>query len=462
MMSCTGNPWVKTPNLDRLAAGGTRFEKAYATNPVCIPSRFSLFTGSMPSAIGMEDNKDMRNPVPATILAHAMGAIFSAAGYRTAYAGKVHLPGQAGVCDNVAAYGFEERLAPGDNEGRDPAVDACADFLKTPREKPFLLVASLINPHDICYLPLRDSVNALAPEKERSARMKQHGQTDLPFAELAAAMRLPPGTDESEFYSDFCPTLPENYAVPEKELSTYMETHADNFLGWARKNYSDKQWLMYRWTYARLTERVDAQIGRILDALQSAGLEENTLVVFTSDHGEQNAAHHAASKGFLYEESVRIPFLVKWKGVTKPGRVDSEHLVSNGLDLIPTLCDFAGMPAPAALKGRSVRPLAEGKAAPDWRSSLVVENNNSRLVRFADWKYMGGNVNPVIPSVSEKFSAKQPVREALVDMSADAGEMNNRIFDPACLAQTREGRRLLQEWYAAHDLKLDPRYLVKE
>jgi len=462
MMGCAGNPWVKTPNLDRLAAGGTRFEKAYATNPVCIPSRFSLFTGRMPSAIGMEDNKDVHNPVPPAILDDAMGAVFSAAGYHTAYAGKVHLPGGPGVCDNVAAYGFQERLAPRDNEGRDPAVDACVDFLKAPREKPFLLVASLINPHDICYLPLRDSVNALPSAEERAALMQQQGATELPFAELDAAMRLPPGIDELEFYRKHCPALPGNHAVPEKELTAYMATHATDYLGWARRNYNERQWLMFRWVYARLTERVDAQIGRILDALQSAGLEENTLVVFTSDHGEQNGAHCAACKGFLYEESVRIPFLVKWKGVTKPGQVDASHLVSNGLDLIPTLCDFSGVPVPPALRGRSVRPLTEGRPPRDWRSTLVVENNSSRLVRFANWKYIVGNPDSVAAEMLKKLSNAHPVREVLINLDTDAGEMNNLADSQPDNAHILEGRRLLKDWYEAQDLQLDPHYVVKQ
>lgn len=453
MMSCTGNPWVKTPNLDRLAAGGTRFEKAYCANPVCIPSRFSMFTGTMPSAIGMEDNQDEKNPVAANILAHAMGAIFHSAGYLTAYAGKVHLPGQPGVNGNVAAYGFEERLAPEDPEGRDPTVDACVNFLKTRHEKPFLLVASLINPHDICYLALRDFVNASPPSKQNADLM-----APLALAEVDAAMKVPAGISEADFYSKLCPKLPENHAVPDKELTAYMATHFDNYLGWTRRNYNDKQWLMYRWVYARLTERVDAQIGRILDALRAAGLEENTLVVFTSDHGDQDGAHRAATKGFLYEESVRIPFLVKWKGVTKPGLVDTGNLVSNGLDLIPTLCDFARIPAPAGLQGCSVRLLTEGRTARDWRKYLVVENNSARLVHSGDWKYMAGRPNT--PAMPERISAKQPVCEALIDLNTDAGEMNNRASNPLCRAQIQEGRRLLKEWYAAHDLKLDLGYIV--
>lgn len=185
-------------------------------------------------------------------------------------------------------------------------------------------------------------------------------------------------------------------------------------------------------------------------------------MVFTSDHGEQDGSHHAATKGFLYEESVRIPFLVKWTGVTKPGQVDTEHLVSNGLDLIPTLCDFAGLPVPVALKGASVRPLTEGRQDKDWRRDLVVENNSSRLVRFGNWKYMVGRPDATTPGMLEKSSNRQPVRETLFDLNKDPGEMNNLASNPTFLPQIQEGRRLLKSWYSAQNLKLDPNYIVED
>lgn len=457
MMSCTGNRWVKTPNMDRLAAEGVRFERAYCANPVCIPSRFSMFSGALPSVIGMDDNADERNPVAPEILAHAMGAVFHTGGYQTVYAGKVHLPGQPGVLGNVQAYGFQERLAPKDAEGRASTVAACADFLEAKHDKPFLLVASLINPHDICYLPLRDWVRANPPSQKRSRMLHP-----LALAEVDAALQMPAGVSAQDFYTQYCPPLPANHAVPTKELTTYRAVMHGSYLSWARENYTEQQWRLYRWAYARLTEKADAEIGQILEALRAAGLDENTLVVFTSDHGEQAGAHRGVTKGYLYEESTRVPFVVRWKGVTKAGRVDAEHFVSNGLDLIPTLCDFAGVPAPAALHGRSVRPLAEERAATDWRKYLVVENRRSLLVHTGKWKYMVGHPGTVTPEILEKLSVQQPVREMLIDLEKDPGEMTNLADDPAYHPQLEEGRRLLQKWYAVHNLKLDSAYIVKD
>ncbi|MCX7015760.1 MAG: DUF4976 domain-containing protein [Candidatus Sumerlaeota bacterium] len=113
---------------------------------------------------------------------------------------------------------------------------------------------------------------------------------------------------------------------------------------------------------------------------------------------------------------MRVPFLVSWKGVTKPGLVDSEHLISTGLDLIPTLCDYAGIPAPKDRLGRSVRALAEGRAPEAWRDSIAIEGRHSRAIRTARYKY----------TVYDSGDR----REVLVDLQDDPGEMRNLAEDP--------------------------------
>ena len=137
---------------------------------------------------------------------------------------------------------------------------------------------------------------------------------------------------------------------------------------------------------------------------------------------------------------------MSWKGVTKPGLVDTEHLVSSGIDLIPTLCDFASIPQPASLKGRSVRALAEGRTS-SWRETLVVENGDSRMLRSARYKYV--------------VYASGARREMLTDMVADSGEMNNLALDSASAPVLAEHRRLLKEWYQQNGETLDPRYVVE-
>ena len=141
-----------------------------------------------------------------------------------------------------------------------------------------------------------------------------------------------------------------------------------------RKDYNERDWRNYRWIYCRLTERVDAQIGRLLDALKRNDLEKDTLVVFTSDHGDLDGRHRLASKNVFYENSAGVPFIMQYKGVIPPSQVDEVSLVSNGLEIVPTLCDYAGVPAPEYLLGRSLRPVAENQKDNSRRPFVVAEN----------------------------------------------------------------------------------------
>jgi arylsulfatase A-like enzyme len=136
-----------------------------------------------------------------------------------------------------------------------------------------------------------------------------------------------------------------------------------------------------------LTERVAAQIGRLLDALKSNGLEKNTLVVFTSDHGDMDGSHRLASKNVFYENSAGVPFIMRYKGVIPAGVVDDKHLISNGLDVLPKLCDYAGVPIPEYLLGRTIRPLAEGGIDNARRPYIVAENTTGRMLRSDRYKY---------------------------------------------------------------------------
>ena len=436
MLSCAGNPHVKTPNLDRLARTGARFERAYCGNPVCVPSRFCMLSGTMPSRIGMETNGEIGNDVPQAVLDDAMGTALRRAGYRTAYGGKTHVPGPR-KHNAMEAYGFDVITA----DEREGLAEACATFLRGKHDRPFLLVASFINPHDICYMAIRAWKNSgTVPGDAKVTPLSPPA-----IRCLDAALQRPAGVSEEEFFRSICPPLPANYGIPEGELSVFGGSLA-GFRGYVRQRWSEHDWRLHRWAYARLTERVDGEIGKVLAALRDSSLDQNTLVIFTSDHGDMDGAHRFEHKSLLYEEAVRVPMIVSWKGVTRAGLVDREHLVSTGLDLIPTMCDFAGVPAPPALKGCSVRLLAEGRPVEQWRNHLVVENQQSRLVLSGRWKYMVG--------------AAGPVREMVVDLERDPGEMRNLATDPACRDRLDEGRKLLRSWYAGQGLVLGPRYAV--
>jgi arylsulfatase A-like enzyme len=234
---------------------------------------------------------------------------------------------------------------------------------------------------------------------------------------------------------DELPPLPENYAVPEGEpaaIADHLSTEAVTPPGIMRPQYSERDWRIFRWIYCRLTEIVDGQISVMLQALREAGLEKDTLIAFTSDHGDMDASHRLASKGRFYEESVGVPLLMMYKGVIPPGKVDTKHLVSTGLDILPTLCDYAGIEAPSHLLGRSLRPLAEGRPVRDWRDYVASENDTGRMIRSQRYKYCS-------------YGAAEGA-ESLVDLQADPGEMKNLASDPGHRETLLEHRRLLKQW----------------
>lgn len=422
MMSCAGNKWLKTPAMDSLARDGIRFEKAYAANPVCVPSRTSMATGVMPGRLGVGNNK-MKIRISDEANNNSLGKIIKRADYDTFYGGKVHMSGPLNPRNKRAKRaGYDEYFK--DERGRLPA--ACLEFIKKKRSKPFFAVASFINPHDIC------SAHLAHNGKNRDNVLKLHKKaSSLPMDKL--------------------PPLPANYAIPPNEpaaIEAHLSPKATTPAITMRKEYDKKAWRINRWIYNRLTEQVDKHIGMILDGLKDAGLADNTLIVFTSDHGNMDASHRLASKGLFYEESVGVPLIIKYKGDIKPGQTDKKHLISTGLDILPTICDYAGVTKPAHLLGKSLRPLAEGKPVNKWRSYVAAENTWSRMIRSEKFKYC----------VYESGDNK----ESLVDMENDPGEMRNLVDDPKFRDVLIKHRGLLKEWIKLSDDKDGSKFIRKD
>lgn len=398
-LSCTGNPHLRTPNLDRLAARGVRFEKSYCTNPLCCPSRTSLFTSRMPHELGVNGNENAELSGKGT---PTMGELFQAAGYETAYAGKWHL--------QVAFPAFKNGKMPGFTvlplAGRDPhqidkeaagkgltvdpnTADAAIAFLKQPHAKPFLLVTSILNPHDICEYPECSALWNLLPKDPA---------------------RLPPAR----------PNLHDTGKLP-KALERAL-AHGD---------WTEQQWREYLWVYYRLAEIADAEAGRVLAALDQTGLAASTVVLYTSDHGEMMGSHGMITKQKLYEEAATVPLVIA--GPQTPAAVNPQHLVS-GLDVLPTLLDYAGIPAPGSLRGRSLRPLVEGKSVP-WREFVASEARavgDARMIRTARYKYIA-------------FAAGEP-REQFFDLETDPGELTNLVANTALAGEIDRHRNLLEQW----------------
>lgn len=416
MMSVTGNDHVDTPEMDRLARNGVRFERAYVTNPVCYPARVSLMTGHMPSAFGIDDNGDPIRRHTKRAKKHNLGVLFSQNGYKLAYGGKFHLPNELLPGKN----GFEILT----RNSRDKLAKKAADFVKEDHEKPFLLYTSFIQPHDICYM----AINAY----RRSQGKKPIDNRDSRITQKL----LEPMRDKSDQYiREHTPPLPDNHAIPKREPDVVQNGFLEGrpFQNYVRMNWTERDWRLHRWLYARLTERLDRQIATVMDAVREAGIGEETLIVFTSEHGDMDAAHKLEHKILPYEEAARVPMVVTWKNHIEGGRVDDRHLVSNGLDLLPTLADYAGVTPPDHLPGRSLRPLLENRNV-DWREYLVVESRLARMIRTDRFKYV-------------VYDAKKGTqREQLTDLKNDPGEMHNLAPEARYRNKRNQLRSQLQHW----------------
>jgi len=398
-VSAYGSPHVKTPALDYLAGRSTSFAQSYCADPVCSPSRSSIFSGRMPSETGVFDNGlPIRQGIP------NLGQWFTEnSEYETVYAGKWHLPRTY----QSRIEGF--RVLPGGIGGQgnqgDPCVSrACETYLRNrSSQRPFLLVASFLQPHDIC----------------EWLRLNMKDQPELRYPELAS--ELPP--------------LPENFDIPSPEPKEIQRRRQGNEPAMGR--WSKLHWRYYLWSYYRHVEMVDGEIGRILEALEATGHTRDTVVIFTADHGEGMAHHQMVRKHSPYDESSKVPFLISWPGYFPENRQDPTTLVS-GADILPTLCDIAGIPAPPNMRGRSLRPLLEGKRK-DQREFLVVEipPDVGRMVRTPPFKYVTFAGDAV---------------EQLFDLQNDPGETRNLAGDPRYAGTLEDCRKLLLEWEARLDV----------
>ncbi|TWU21799.1 sulfatase family protein [Bythopirellula polymerisocia] len=375
-----GNMHVRTPNTDRLAARGIDFKRSYTSDPVCAPARTCWMTGRMPNEHGVAGN---RSKMVSSIV--DIGQWFGQHGYETIHIGKWHSPGR----DPRRSFNVYTGTYPSGQYCDDPVADSAQSYLLGRREeKPFFIHVSLMNPHDIC------QIGCLRP-----------GQGPLP---LPGEIELPP--------------LPDNFSARPKEPDTLVKKVRNSFKRLSSRNWTENDWQLYNWMYYRYCEMVDASVGRVLDALEASGEEENTLVVFTSDHGEGLGSHGLYWKAFMYEASVRVPFVMAFPGRLAEGVANDDVFVSS-VDLFPTFCDVAGMPHPKGLCGKSI--LARLDSGNRSNEALVASSSfGGRMVvdkQFKSIRYQGDRVLQ------------------LFDLIDDPGETVNIAEDyPRVLAQHHE------------------------
>ncbi len=396
-MSCAGNPWVRTPAMDALAADGVRFTRAYCPYPLSGPCRASLITGRMPFEVGATDN-GVRPSDEA--MRQGIGHRLSAAGYECLYAGKWHVP-EVNLPDSGTGF---RRISKMDDPTLAEACDAA--LAEYDGRRPLFLVASLLNPHEICEYGRNETL--------------QYGELE-PFA------------------TEDCPNLPANFmpSTYAAEALTLERSASPRYHD--TYTYTQDDWRRYLYAYYRFVERVDREVGRIVEVLKRRGLYDDAVILFLSDHGDGAAAHGWNQKWCLQEEVVNVPLVVKApKGRGLRGAVNREALSNVGLDLYATLCDYAGVELdPAVYRGRSLRPVAEGRAT-TLHEEIFVETLLSG-VGMRGWSIVGPRYKYILYQWGRN-------REALYDLEADPGEMVNLAVDRRYRAELDRMRRTLYEW----------------
>jgi len=401
VMGCSGNPVVKTPTLDKLAGEGARFTNAICATPFCSPTRASWVTGLWPHSHGIvfnvnDEKKGLHDKDTLT------EQILFDKGYETFQMGKWHL----GETARLRCYRKEqETLSP----------TAYNRFLKsTPRDKWHRPREGEVEIEEVCYTPeMAEFHNVWKDEKRRSPQ-------DL---SMIGRFLRPPEYNYESWLADRCVDLIRKYRdgnfmitwsvspphahwiVPDPYYSMYDPENVPFPSNWTHrpeayqgtqparmgKLMGEKRVREFLRCYYGQVTMMDWCMGRILDALSKEGLEQNTLVIFTSDHGDMQGAHGMIGKSVpaYYEEIVRVPLIIRYPRSIKAGTIINTH--AHSVDIMPTLLDYAGLPIPEEVQGVSLRPLLDGKASDDDRPGFCERGKlwprASRMIRTRRRKY---------------------------------------------------------------------------
>lgn len=392
-------PWFQTPNMDRIAREGFRFRNAFVVTALCSPSRACFLTGQYIHKHGIVNN---RTPFPQTAITHA--SELKKAGYTTGYAGKFHMGMQSGQrpgFDWSASFvgqgiyfdcPVEVNGVKQETQGwiDDVTTGMAIDFIKKNQDQPFLLCLGFKAPHGP-YQP------ATRHEKDFEGK---------------TALKTP--------NFDLLPPFPVPMPRPPKQEGPQVNAN----LG-----------------YFRMIAGVDENVGRVLKALDELKLADNTVVVYSSDNGYYLGEHTLGDKRSAYEESLRIPLLVRYPKLGQGKTLDQMAL---NIDLAPTLLDFAGVAIPSSMQGKSWKPLLEGKAAP-WRTAWFYEY-------FREAAFFTPTVTAVRTETAKlvKYPGN-PQWNELFDLGKDPYETKNLIKDPGSAGLLKK----LEAEYAAQAKAVD-------
>lgn len=394
-----GNKDVQTPSIDNIIKHGTKFNQAYTAYPLCGPSRASFWTGRLPHQNGVHGNNSPN--IPSTM--PTLGGLFKDAGYEAVHFGKRHDFGSLKGFDCAEQIEIDidaPDAFPVNYDSREDvyAENKCVEFLSKKHDKPFIMAVDFNNPHNIC-----GWVGAFAGP---------HG--DIPG--IGPLPPLRPNFENIDPITNRPPAI-------QHLCCTHHRMHEASH--WNGLNYQQ-----YLAAYYHYTKVADDSISNVLNALAKSDAADNTLVVFFSDHGDAMGSHRQVTKfNFFYEEATNVPFVLAGPDIPSGGQ--NSDLVSL-CDLLPTLCDYAGIAPPPNLYGRSVLPLLTGETPADWRDAVVSQWYTSREMTMEPSR--------MYRSKTHKYTVYREGGEELFDLINDPGERLNLASDPAHKALLDEYR----------------------
>jgi len=411
------NPMLQTPNMDRLATQGIRFEHAFVTTPICAASRASLLTGLVERTHGYTFGTP---PLADELLDRSYPALLRDAGYRTGMVGKFGVKTEAGATERLFDVFEPFAAAPYIREAEDGTMRHLSDitteraieFLRSSNSAaPFALTLSFNAPH----ADDGDERQFIWPEA---------------LDDLYSGVTLPePPLSDPAFFE----------ALPEFQKEASL-----NRVRWYWRFDTPEKAEQMTKGYLRMISGVDAGIGRVLDELETLGLAENTVIILMGDNGFFLGERGYAGKWTPHELSIRVPLVVfdPRANPTARGLLPSEPVLN--IDIAPTLLDLAGIEVPSSVQGRSLLPFLEGDAPSDWRTDFFVEHlfdhpqiSKHEGVRGERYKYA-------------RYFEQEPVYEELYDIRDDPNEAINLAGNPQYLQILNELRGRTDELQAEY------------
>lgn len=412
VMGCDGNRLARTPNLDRLASQGIRFDSHYCNSPVCTPSRQGLLTGTMPHMAGVTVLNTPLSPSK-----HTFAKVLKDAGYNTAVFGKMHWnqPGKPGL------FGFDVVLTEGEARRewqRQVTPQPAPPEIPTKRLpwQPFKTPAREWLNADCLPYPCRDEEMRGTFIARQAIEFLRRNRRD-PFALWVS---LP------EPHSPFDFPIEDRGAFPPSMFSVPRVGPEDAwqipliFRGLSDK---DKQGIIAAYYTSVLF--LDRNFGRVLAALDELKLTENTLVIYTPDHGYMLGQHGRFEKHCGYDQAMRVPLILRWPGRIRAGQVARDF--TEHIDVAPTVLELLGAPALEGAQGASLRPYLEGKRPPHPRDHVVVDylENEEVFVRTNRWKLIFCSGKRARQDGYETDNPRPGRYLRLYDLRSDRGEFTS-------------------------------------